>query len=99
MTGIGSLEPSELDEDSRMQYMALNLLEEFNRRGWVEDCPRVLLTNAERKFIGKMQKQGLASFTDEAMVMALTYVVASIQSLGHRCKIDLARRLNEFRSQ
>ncbi len=98
MTGIGSVEPEEVSEDARMQYVALELLEEFNRRGWVDDCPRILLTNAERKFLGKMRKAGLATFTDEAMVMAMGYVIASVKSLGFRCDVDLARRLNDWAS-
>lgn len=96
---VAMMEPEELDDDSRGQYVAALLLEEFNRRGWVEGCPRLLLNNAEREMAKKIMAHpdGIGQFSDEFIEMCLAYWVAGLKSLGYDCKIDMARSIKAFK--
>lgn len=99
MTTIKQLEVEEMSEQLHAELLGLLILDEFNRRGWVYDCPNNLLTNAERAkaYEALRHPGGFANFSDDFLESAVMWVVAGIKSQGFHCEIDITRRINELK--
>lgn len=96
MVNPADVKASEVDEVTRLQYLACFLLEEMNRKGYVIGSfpPRGILTSDERMLFNRMQREGvLSDIPDEQIVRAIVLVVAGLKEMGYNFTVDVSNAL------
>lgn len=96
MVSPRDVKASEVDEVTRLQYLACFLLEEMNRKGFVKGSfPRTgILTSDERMLFNRMQREGvLSDIPDEQIVRSIILVVAGLREIGYNFTVDVSNAL------
>jgi hypothetical protein len=89
----------DLHPEAGVQYYALALIEEMNRKGWIEGrIPRTLLSTPERQLLERIKrdKSGLHAYTDTEIEGAVVWAVGALHEQGYKFNIDIARNLGKI---
>ena len=96
MANPRDVKATEVDEVTRLQYLACHLLEEMNRKGYVKGSfpKKGILTSDERMLLNRMQREGVFNgLHDEQIARSIALVCLGLKDLGFTFTLDVSNAL------
>ena len=84
----------DLHPDAAIQYLALYLIEDLNRKGQIDGhLPKHLLDPVERKVVNDLIRAGLARWTDIELEGAVVAAVFQLREAGYDIKVSTRKAM------
>ena len=101
MSSLPTVAAEDLDQLAAVQYVALFIVEEFNRRGFIDGhIPKTLMDDSDRGTLRDVLRcisRGIFSWSDTEIESAVMYVLVTLRDRGYDFSVDVEKSLQQIK--